>query len=216
MRRGEWRQRYQQRRSDERTLQQITFHESAHAAIAVLVGCRIERIDCGRGACGNGLSGAVHWNHASGDGRRIDPKTNIIVSLAASAVDRFLGYKLNYSSDLRYAREAAEQIGGDVEAILNAGQREAEALVAQHIPAIAALAGALMRAQHHELPGGEVERILAEAGVRRAASPEPAVGVRPRRERYYERRDGRTVAVARPSPGREAYVVQRRCDGYVA
>jgi hypothetical protein len=146
-RRGEWRQRYQQRRSDERTLQQITFHESAHAAIAVLLGCRIERINCGRGAYGNGLSGACYWNNG---GANIDPKTKIIVSLAAPAIDRFLGYQLDHSGDHNDARNAAQQIGGDIEALLAYGRREAEALVSQHIPAIAELAGALMRAQHHE------------------------------------------------------------------
>jgi hypothetical protein len=151
-RRGEWRARYQQGRADHRTLQQICFHESAHALVAFIRGCTIERIVVGHGAYNNssGLSGACYWN--AGDNNAIDPKTRIIISLAAPAVDAFFGYRLDDVGDYENAREAAEQIG-EVEAVLEFGRREAAALVQKNITPIAALAGALIRALfgHHAM-----------------------------------------------------------------
>jgi hypothetical protein len=207
-RRGEWRARYEQARSDQRTLQQITFHESAHALCAYILGCTVEKICCGRGAFGDSdsLSGACHWNHASGDGRNIDPKTKLIVSLAAPAIDHFLGNRLNASGDQNDARRAAEQISStDADAVLEHGRREAETLVGQHVTAISALAGALMRAQHHELDGKEVEQILARAGVHRRG---PQLG--------FERRGGVDRPSTNPDPLRKVAVFERRCDGYIA
>jgi hypothetical protein len=94
-RRGEWRARYMQARADQRTLHQITFHESAHALVAFVLGCTIDRICCGRGAYNNStnLSGFCSWRNS--DDTVIDPKTRILVSLAAPAIDAFFGYKLD-------------------------------------------------------------------------------------------------------------------------
>jgi hypothetical protein len=107
---SKWRSRYEQTRNDHRTLYQICFHEAGQALAAYLRNCTIERIVVGRCDDSN-LGGRCYWR--SGDDKAIDPKTQIIVSLAAPAVDAFFGYRTN-NDDYQDARQAAEQMGGDV------------------------------------------------------------------------------------------------------
>jgi hypothetical protein len=111
------------------------------------------------------------------DGEGIDLKTLIITSLAGPCSDRlFFGAEPNYhDGDYLDAQNAAWKLaaeGGSEGQHLEAGRREAEELVRRHAEPIKALARELMQAQWMELSGSQVERLLAAAGVQRAASRE--------------------------------------------
>jgi hypothetical protein len=114
-----------------------------------------------------------------------------------------------------------EAEGGEVETIIAMSHVDAESFIRQNAAAIKALAHELMQARWMELSGEEVEHILERNGVQRVRPRGVDVsshgrGPQPGQERYYERRNGTVMPVARADPERQAYDVQCRCDGYVA
>jgi hypothetical protein len=102
---------------------------------------------------------------------------------------------------------------GALAAILAAchGRERAELLVKCYAEPIRKLARVLLEAG--ELPGHEVERILAQHGVQRGGLT-PVCVPQPQ-ERYFERRNGVTCPTADPDPMRKVAVFERRCDGYM-
>ena len=207
-----WRRRAQEAaRREERELQRLALHEAAHALVNFVYDMLIERIAVGRGVLNDSLdlSGGCFWRTA--DGRDIPPQVLLVTSMAGPACDKFYGFDRDNSGDLRDARWAAEQMGGDIDTILETGRRDAEALIRRHEAAIRTLAQALLTVRSMELPGEQVERILSQSGVQRSLGRAPLPG----HERYYERRGGVDRATANPDPLRKVAVFERRIDGWI-
>jgi hypothetical protein len=104
-------------------------HEAVHALVNFVYDMQIERIAVGRGVLTNGsldLDGGCFWK--TRDGGDIPPQVLLVTSMAGSASDKFN----DNSGDLRDARRAAEQMGGDVDSILEAGRRDAEVMIERH------------------------------------------------------------------------------------
>jgi hypothetical protein len=198
---------------EERELQRLALHEASHALVHFVYDImQIERIAVGRGVLNDSpdLSGGCFWR--TRDGRDIPPAVLLVAAMAGPMSDKFYGFERDNSGDLRDARRAAEQMGGDIESILETGRRDAEALIRRHEASIRTLAVALLEARWHELSGAQVEDILRRAGVQRGGSvraPQPG------QERYYERRGGVNRPSANPDPLRKVAVFERRCDGYI-
>jgi hypothetical protein len=155
----------------------------------------------------------------------------VVTSLVGPAADLFFaGVEPSNSGDQREARAAAEELvefegRGDVDSILEAGRRDAEALVQRYAEAIKQLAAALLEARWHELDGLEAMSILERNGVRRGKTSEPMPNYPPDVSSHgrgpqqdaasfgYERRDGLTRPSANPDSLRAAYPYERRTDG---
>jgi hypothetical protein len=225
-----WRTLYEQRRAaqqqaerDQHELWRICLHESSHAAAVHLLGGEIERVAVGYGVLDDSLSlsGGCFWRMRGGE--KIPPSIMLRVALAGGAADRFFCGRTEdmYGGDGRAAwaaaAEIAEATGRDACDISRAARLEAEQFVRQYEAAITALARALLAAPQHELSGEQVERCLAQSGVRRADHQD----IKTRasitgQERFYERRGGVDRPSANPDPDRKVAVFERRCDGFIA
>jgi hypothetical protein len=198
-------------RLDERDQQWLALHEAAHAVANYRApNVRIESV-----AIRGSLRGECRW--ASRDGSPVDPRAIIVAALAGPCADEyFFGRPFDwYSGDGRAADTAAVRLAADtgqsVDSILRHGRERAELLVKCYAEPIRKLARVLLEAG--ELPGHEVERILAQHGVQRGGLT-PVCVPQPQ-ERYFERRNGVTCPTADPDPMRKVAVFERRCDGYM-
>ena len=203
-----WQQRTAQRRQAERNKHRLALHESAHSVCCYVRNMRIKKIMVGRGINDEyddlQMRGWCGW-----EVDKLEPRDLLVVTLAGPASDRFFGYGEpdSRSRDFADAKRCAEQIGGDIDAVMAMGRRDAELLIRQYSSQIQQLAITLLSTRWMELSGEEVERFLAQAGV-----------MRQRQIMGFEHRSGviRPVPASRVDPGRITAVHERRCDGYIA
>jgi hypothetical protein len=198
-------------RQDELDQWRLSLHEASHAVANYRApNVKIESI-----AIHGSLRGECRW--ASRDGSPVDPRAIIVAALAGPCADEyFFGRPFYwYCGDGRAADTRAVQLaaatGQRVDDILRHGREQAELIVRRYAEQIRKLARVLLEAG--ELPGHEVERILAQHGVQRGGLT-PVCVPQPQ-ERYFERRNGVTCPTADPDPMRKVAVFERRCDGYM-
>jgi hypothetical protein len=226
--RSNWRARYEQARSaqqqaerDRRETWRLCLHEAAHAAVCFALSVPFRRV-------------AVWWDDTFRqqgvveleDIGRADKQSVLIVHCAGPASDMFFyGRDFDlYGSDnanvITVADDVARVKGGDWFAIIQHGRARAEELVRRYEGPIKQFAKELMQARGMELSGPEAERILSNAGVRRAGTPAKQVvqkdqGGSPGREQYFERRGGVDRATVDRDSDRRVAPFMRRCDGFI-
>jgi hypothetical protein len=227
-----WRARYQAARSaqqqaerDARETWRIALHEGAHAvAVRRTPEARVESLAIGYGVLdgSRSLQGACRWGMID-EGSSVDYRADICITLSGPAADEFFfGRPFNpYDGDGRHADTAAVRLaastGERVDDLLRRGREQAEHIVRYYAEPIRKLAKELMQARGMELSGSEAERILSNAGVRRAGTPAKQVGqvTPPSGQEQYFQRPGVIKPSATPDPQLVDSYFMRRTDGYI-
>jgi hypothetical protein len=136
----------------------------------------------------------------------LDEMLPLLVGLSAglAAQRRIVGHAHDdyANADMEQCEAIAGAVAPGAESELRMlAQERAERIVTRHWRQIEALASKLLL--HRQLNAKQIMAIIDVPTPQRLAYG-------------YERRNGTTVPVARPTPGRETWVVQHRCDGFIA